>query len=298
LITPFRAGKSAHAYKSIWTEDGSPLIVLTKELKEALDGKLDMPVTIAMRYGNPTPKAAFDEIKQNYPSVKEVILLPLYPHYAMSSYETAVAYAQEIYSKEKYSFRLEVIKPFYNNELYINALSKSIEPYLSEGYDHVLFSYHGIPERHILKADVTNSHCLKSPDCCTTPSPAHNQCYRHQCFMTTKLAARELNIADDHHSVSFQSRLGRSEWLKPYTVQMLQDLPAKGVKKLVIVCPAFISDCLETLEEIAVEGRDIFLKAGGESFTLVPCLNVHPLWVQTIATWMDEINEGYKKMLL
>lgn len=298
IITPFRASQSAHAYESIWTDEGSPLIVLTRELKEALDGELDLPVTIAMRYGTPSPKEAFDEIMQNYPSVKEAILLPLYPHYAMSSYETAVEYARTIHTKEKYGFKLEVIKPFYNNELYIHALKESIKPFLAEDYDHILFSYHGLPERHIVKGDVTHNHCLKSAECCTTPSPAHKQCYRHQCFMTTKLVTKELEIPEDRHTISFQSRLGRAEWLKPDTAQLLQDLPSKGVKKLVIVCPAFVSDCLETLEEIAIEGRDIFLKAGGESFTFIPCLNVHPLWVKTISKWMDEINEGHKKMLL
>jgi protoporphyrin/coproporphyrin ferrochelatase len=158
IITPFRASKSAHAYQSIWTKEGSPLIVLTKQLRDALAGQLDMPVTIAMRYGNPSPKEAFDEISQKYPSVKEVILLPLYPHYAMSSYETAVEYARTIHAKENYSFRLEVIKPFYNNELYIHALSESIKPYLSEDPDHILFSYHGVPERHIIKGDITHNH--------------------------------------------------------------------------------------------------------------------------------------------
>src|SRR5207248_99840 len=174
----------------------------------------------------------------------------LYPHYAMSSFETAAEYAKKQYKKGKYKFQLSVIKPFYNREEYINALSESIKDYLHQQYDHILFSYHGIPERHILKSDVTGSHCLKSENCCETPSPAHQYCYRHQCRETTRLVTEKLGIPKDSWSISFQSRLGRDEWLKPYTDFMLNEFPPKGIKKLLILSPAFVSDCLETLEEI------------------------------------------------
>lgn len=298
FIVPFRTPQSARAYRSIWTEEGSPLIKLTEELQQALQLQIDQPVAIAMRYGNPSPKAAFDELLEQNPDIEQVTLVPLYPHYAMSSYETAVVYAQKIHKNGKYPFRLDVIKPFYDNRDYIDALSDSIKPYLHEEYDHVLFSYHGIPERHILKGDTTGQHCLKTANCCDTPSAAHKECYRHQCIVTMKMVAEQLGIPADKFSFSFQSRLGRSEWLKPYTVKQLEELPKQGIKKLVILCPAFVSDCLETLEEIEEEGREVFMHAGGTSFTLVPCLNVHPLWVRSLIKWIEQTGKGNKEMLL
>lgn len=298
LIVPSRAPNSAEAYKSIWTDEGSPLIILTKQLQEALKQQITQPIAIAMRYGNPSPKAAFDELMSNNPGLTNVTLVPLYPHYAMSSYETAVEYAREIHKKEKYPFKLEFIKPYYNDKDYIHALCESIKPYVQQDYDHIIFSFHGIPERHILKGDITGQHCLKVADCCNTPSPAHKECYRHQCLMTMKLVVEQLGIPTEKHSFSFQSRLGRAEWLKPYTVTLLENFPKQGIKKVLVVCPAFISDCLETLEEMAEEGKELFLHSGGESFTLIPCLNVHPLWVKTLATWMDKLSKGKQDMLL
>lgn len=298
IIVPFRAPKSAHAYESIWTKDGSPLIVLTRQLRDALQKQVEEPVFIAMRYGNPGVKEVFNTIQKEHPGVTDVLLLPLYPHYAMSSYETAVVQANDLYKKGNYSFKIETIKPFYDEENYIKALSENIRPYLEQEYDHILFSYHGIPERHVQKTDMTGNHCLKSPDCCDVASPAHSQCYRHQCFTTTKLVAERLNIPKNKYSNSFQSRLGRSEWLKPYTVTRLAELPKEGIKKLLILCPAFVSDCLETLEEIAIEGNVVFTAAGGTSFTLIPCLNVNPMWVDTIALWMGQFKNGNKQMAL
>jgi ferrochelatase len=282
IIVPFRAPKSAQAYKSIWTKDGSPLIVLSRQLQEALQKELDEPVVLAMRYGNPAPWEAYDELMAKVPGLEEVILVPLYPHYAMSSYETAAEYAKKIHKDRKYPFRLSIVPPFYNDRDYIDALAQSIRPYLKQDYDHILFSYHGVPERHIHKGDITGKHCLKSADCCSVDSPAHAFCYRHQCLVTTRLVAEELDIPADKFSHSFQSRLGRDEWLKPYTAVRLEQMPKEGIKKLLVVCPAFVSDCLETLEEIAEEGKETFLHAGGESFTMTPCLNSHPAWVQTL----------------
>lgn len=279
IIVPFRAPKSAAAYKSIWMEKGSPLIVISKQLRDALRKEVAEPVVMAMRYGNPSPKTAFDELLQNNPDLEEVIAVPLYPHYAMSSYETAVEYAKEQYKKEGYKFKLSFVGPFYDNADYINALTESIRPYTEGAYDQILFSYHGIPERHILKCDPTKQHCLKAADCCVVPSEAHAFCYRHQCRTTSRLVADSLNVPEEKRGFSFQSRLGRDPWLKPYTAVRLTELPKEGVKKLIVVCPAFVSDCLETIEEMGIEGREIFLHAGGESFELVPCMNVHPLWV-------------------
>lgn len=298
IIVPFRAPKSAEAYKSIWTAEGSPLLVISRQLQKALDKEIEEPVVIAMRYGNPSPKMAYDELVKKNPDLEEVILVPLYPHYAMSSYETAVEYAKEQHREGGYSFKLTTIKPYYDDETYLHALGESIKPYLEKEYDQVLFSYHGVPERHIKKSDITGRHCLQVAGCCDVSSEAHQYCYRHQCWATTKEMARRLNIPDDKWGFSFQSRLGRDPWLQPYTVKRLEELPAEGVKKLIIVCPAFVSDCLETLEEIAEEGKEVFMQAGGASFQIIPCLNVHPLWIGALKKWIGELAAGDKKMAL
>lgn len=298
IITPLRAPNSAKAYKSIWTERGSPLIVISKEQERALKGEIKEPVVIAMRYGNPSPQKAFDDLAKQHPDLNEVIVVPMYPHYAMSSYETAVEYAKEQHTKGNYSFTLSFIKPFYDDADYIEALCESIKPHLENDYDQILFSYHGIPERHILKCDPTKQHCLKVNDCCDVASPAHQTCYRHQCWTTTNLVADNLNIPKEKRGFSFQSRLGRDPWLQPYTAVRLGELPKEGVKKLLVVCPAFVADCLETLEEMGEEGKEIFLHAGGESFDLIPCLNVHPLWIGALSKWINGYIAGDKKMLL
>ena len=297
LIVPFRAAKSAEAYSSIWTAEGSPLIVLTKQLQDALQGQVEGPVEIAMRYGNPTMAAAFDRLRQRMPGLEEVITIPLYPHYAMASYETAVEHAQEVYRKNKYPFRLTFIKPFYNESHYINALSELIRPYLATDYDHLLFSYHGVPGRHIKKTDPTKTHCLHSADCCDIASPAHATCYRHQCFTTTNEIVRLLNVSKGKYSNSFQSRLGKG-WLEPFTDIRLEEMPKEGIKKLLILCPAFVSDCLETLEEIAMRGKESFLNAGGESYTMIPCLNTDPRWVNSLAGWVRDYVSGDKSLIL
>ncbi len=298
IIVPFRSPKSAKAYRSIWTKEGSPLIVISKQQREALAAQVEEPVVIAMRYGTPSPKEAFDQLAASHPDLEEVLLIPLYPHYAMSSYETAVEYAKEQHAKGGYRFRIETIKPYYDNEDYLDALCDSIRPHLEKDYDQILFSYHGVPERHIRKGDITGQHCLKVNNCCEVGSPAHQYCYRHQCWITTKEVARRLAIPDGKWGFSFQSRLGRDPWLQPYTAQRLEELPKEGVKKVVVVCPAFISDCLETLEEIAEEGKESFMHAGGESFDMIPCLNVHPKWVGAMAKWAKEFREGKREMLV
>lgn len=281
IIVPFRAPKSAEAYCSIWTDEGSPLIVLTKQLQEAVQYQITEPVAIAMRYGNPSPKQAYEQLLKEHPDVEEVVLLPLYPHYAMSSYETAVEYAKEQHQKGNYPFKLSIIQPFYDDADYIDALAQSIQPYTEQVYDHILFSYHGVPQRHIRKSDTTGCHCLQVNNCCETASPAHATCYRHQLVVTTRLVAEKLGIPKEKYSISFQSRLGKG-WLEPFTDKRLEEMPGEGIKKLLVACPAFISDCLETIEEIGVEGKETFMHAGGESFTLIPCLNTHPAWVRTI----------------
>ncbi len=297
IIVPFRAPKSAEAYKTIWTPEGSPLIVLSKQLRTALQEQLEEPVELTMRYGNPSPEAAFRRLMERMPDMDEVIAIPMYPHYAMSSYETAVEYVKEVHKEKQYSFGLHFIKPYYNHPAYIGALADRMQPFLQQDYDHILFSYHGIPGRHIRKSDVTGNHCLTVNDCCNVSSPAHSFCYRHQCFTTTKLVTEKLGISTDKYSVSFQSRLGKG-WLQPFTDKRLEEMPGEGIKKLLVLCPAFTSDCLETLEEIEERGKESFMEAGGETYTMIPCLNTHPMWVKALSGWVNEYNSGNKEMIL
>jgi len=287
IIVPFRAPKSAEAYETIWTKEGSPLIVISKQLRDAVQLQLEMPVEITMRYGNPTPEAAFEKLLEKLPGMDEVVAVPLYPHYAMSSFETAVEFVKEIHRKKKYGFSLNFIDPYFKKPDYIEAMAENMKAFLNQEYDHILFSYHGVPARHIMKSDITGKHCLQSPDCCNTPSPAHAYCYRHQCLTTTRLVTEKLAVPKEKFSISFQSRLGKG-WLEPFTDVRLKEMPKEGIKKLLIICPAFVSDCLETLEEIEMRGKESFMEAGGETFTMIPCLNTHPLWVKALSRWVTE----------
>jgi ferrochelatase len=297
IIVPFRAPKSAAAYATIWTKEGSPLVVLTRQLQQQLQQYVQEPVEIAMRYGNPDPATAFNNLMQRQPGLEEVLAVPLYPHYAMASYETAVDYAKEIHQKNKYPFKLSFIKPFFDETDYIKAMVESIRPYLNDGYDHILFSYHGIPARHLTKVDPTTSHCMKVNDCCNVDSPAHKTCYRHQCFVTTKLVTDALAVPKEKFSISFQSRLGKG-WLEPFTDVRLEQMPGEGIKKLLVLCPAFVSDCLETLEEIEERGKESFIAAGGSSYKMIPCLNTQPLWISTLNKWIKQTAAGDREMIL
>lgn len=281
IIVPFRAPKSAEAYRTIWWPEGSPLIVISKRLQKAVQQYFDEPVEISMRYGGPSPKEAFDNLLKRDPSIEEVILYPLYPHYAMSSFETAVEYMYEAHKKLNYSFKLTHVKAYYNHPAYINALANSMKPYLEKDYDKILFSYHGIPERHVKKTDTTGCHCLQVKDCCHVKSSAHDTCYRHQVFETTKLVTQALNIPAEKFEISFQSRLGKG-WLQPFTDKRLEEMPKEGVKHLMVVCPAFVSDCLETLEEIEERGKESFMEAGGEKYEMIPCMNTNESWVAAV----------------
>lgn len=298
IIVPFRAPNSARAYSSVWADEGAPLIIFSKALQKEIQTNFEIPVELVMRYGNPSSADVLKKLHKENSALKEIILLPLYPHYAMSSYETAMEDIKQAHQKKNYATHLTIIKPFYNNEDYLYALSESIKPYIENDFDKILFSYHGLPERHIRKTDVTGCHCLNVNDCCHVPSPVHAFCYRHQTIFTTEAVTKTLNIPLQKTEQTFQSRLGRDPWLTPYTAVRLTELPKEGVKKLLIVCPAFVSDCLETLEEMAIQGKEIFLNAGGESFELIPCLNIQPLWVQAITGWLKNFISGDKSMVL
>jgi ferrochelatase len=288
IIVPFRSPKSAAKYKKIWTPQGSPLLVISREVQRKLAGHTGLPVELCMRYASPDPGEALQRLQSQYPHLEEVVMVPLYPHYAMSSYETAVEHVQEFHHRGGYHFRLRTVAPFYQDARYIKVLADSIRPYLGHGQHHLLFSYHGIPERHLKKHACTKNYCLSRPDCCDEPSEAHAYCYRHQVITTTRRVAAALQLPDGSWSWSFQSRLGRDKWLRPYTTSVLKDYPAKGIKDLVVVCPAFVSDCLETLEEIHMEGREDFMHAGGNSYQVVPCLNDRDEWIETLALLAEE----------
>lgn len=281
-ILPKRPVESAEAYKKVWTKDGSPLVATSRHVQRELQRRVgdDLVIELAMRYQSPSIESAIGRLRAQ--GVTDLLVFPLFPHYAMSSFETAVVRAKEVASQMAPEMRLKIVDPYYNNPDYIRALAASAADYLAEGYDHLLFSFHGLPERHLRKSDPTGIHCLSTPDCCTTPSPAHRTCYRAQCFATVRAFVEAAGVPAEKYSVSFQSRLGRDPWLKPYTDFEFTRLAEGGVKKLLVISPAFVSDCLETLEEIAIRGREIFTGAGGIEFALIPCLNEHPRWLDAL----------------
>ena len=288
IILNTRPSKSAKAYKKIWWEEGSPLIVLSKRLHEKVKKHLKIPVSLAMRYGSISIKKGLDELCGK--GVDDIIVLPLYPHYAMSSYETVVEKVKLESNKFYPQIKTSFIPPFYDDEMYINEMVKNIKKHLKGiDYDHILFSYHGIPESHLKISDSTKKHCLKTKDCCNLNSDAHKKCYRHQVFVTTELIVKKLGINPDKYSNAFQSRLPLQPWLKPYTDKELERLAIEGKKRLVIITPAFVTDCLETLEEIAMEGKEEFLEAGGEFYHYIPCLNDGNGWAKVISNWANKM---------
>jgi len=287
IILNTRPRKSAKAYKKIWWKEGSPLIVLSKRLFNKVTKLVNFPVALAMRYGSISIFKGLKELDDK--GVKNITVLPLYPHYAMSSYETVVEKVKDEVKTNFPHLKIKTVEPFYNDKKYIDLLCKKIKSTISKiEYDHILFSYHGIPISHLKISDPTNSHCYKVKDCCNNHSDAHKFCYKHQVLETTELVIKKLKIDKNKYSNAFQSRLPNEAWLKPYTDDELVRLAKEGKKKLVIVTPAFVTDCLETLEEIAMEGKEEFLEAGGESYHYVPCLNDDDDWAKLISKWSDK----------
>ncbi|MEZ4801657.1 MAG: ferrochelatase [Gelidibacter sp.] len=287
IILNTRPKASAAAYKKIWWAEGSPLIVISERLQKKIQQQTSLPVALAMRYGSMTIKKGLQELVDK--GVEEVFLMPLYPQFAMATTETILVLAEEIRKEQFPNLKISDLKAFYNREGYIKVLSHSIETHLKDKeFDHLLFSYHGVPERHIRKRDITKSHCKIDGSCCITPSPAHEFCYRHQCLEVTRLVAQKLGLKPGSYSTSFQSRLGFDPWLQPYTDLTIERLGKLGIKNMAIVTPAFVSDCLETLEEIAMEGQEIFHEMGGNEFTTVPCLNDDQEWVTLLSEWIND----------
>lgn len=287
IILNTRPKKSAEAYQKIWWEEGSPLIVISERLQKKVQQQLNIPVALAMRYGSMTLKKGMKELVDQ--GVTEMLTIPLYPQFAMATTETIDVKVAELQKAHFPQLAVSSLPAFYHRKDYIEVLSKSIaEGIAAFDYDHLLFSYHGVPERHIRKSDITNGHCQINGSCCVTPSKAHRFCYRHQCYETTRLVAEALQLKENSYSTSFQSRLGFDPWLQPYTDRTIERLGKAGIKKLAVVTPAFVSDCLETLEEIAMEGEEIFHEVGGEDFTTIPCLNDRDDFAQILVNWIEE----------
>jgi len=285
-ILPSRPKESAHAYEKIWTPEGSPLVVTSQHVRTKLQQRVRPPVELAMRYQKPSIASALKNLVEK--EVTHLLVIPLFPHYAMSSYETAAVRVQELAAKMTPPMTVTIQPPYFDAPDYIAALVASAKNHLDAGYDHLLFSFHGIPERHLRKADTTGCHCLKVENCCEVASPAHATCYRAQCFKTVAAFVAKAGVPKEKYSVAFQSRLGKDPWLKPYTDMELEKLPVRGVKTLLVICPAFVSDCLETIEEIGMRGQESFLKAGGQDLTLIPCMNERPQWLLALEKMVEK----------
>ncbi|WP_438972285.1 ferrochelatase [Polaribacter sp.] len=290
IILNTRPKKSAKAYKKIWWDEGSPLIVLSERLLDKVQQKTELPVALAMRYGSPSIKTGLQELHDK--GVTDVLIVPLYPQHAMATTDTILVLAEELRQEFFPQMKFNHIPAFYHKKDYIKVLGDSIKNHLEgKEWDKILFSYHGIPERHVRKSDITKNHCKPNDsvnfECCKTNSTAHEFCYKHQCYETTKQVVEYLDLQPHQYFVSFQSRLAGDPWLQPYTDKMLEKYPEEGVKKLAVVTPAFVSDCLETLEEIAMEGKEEFLKAGGDAFYAIPCINDSDDWVDVLVNWIE-----------
>jgi ferrochelatase len=279
VIAPLRAPRSAAAYQKIWGADGSPQLAHGLALRDALAVELgaSYAVELGMRYAEPALAGALARLRSR--GAERVIAQPLFPQWAESSFGSAAARVHALAPE-----RLEVLPEFFAEPGFIAALAAVTGPRLAAFRpDHVLFSYHGLPERHIRAADPTGRHCLASADCCRAMVSANAHCYRAQCFATTRALAHELGLADEAHSLAFQSRLGRDPWIKPYTDLRLPELAADGVKRLAVLCPSFAADCLETLEEVGIRGAEQWRALGGEALELVPCVNATPAFVHFLA---------------
>lgn len=288
IILNTRPKKSAKAYRKIWWKDGSPLIVLTERLQEKIQKKVSIPVSIAMRYRNPSIHFGLEKLAKK--GVNEVLLVPLYPQFAMATTETILVLAEEIRAKYFPEMKFTSLPSFYNHPDYVRVLANSIQEFLKDkDWEHLLFSYHGVPNRHIRKSDITKSHCKMNEKCCFEDSPAHKYCYRHQCEKTTQNVAKYLDLTEGTFSTTFQSRVSiLGSWLRPYTDKTVEAFAKNGTKELAIATPAFVSDCLETLEEIGMEAAEDFEDKGGEKLHVIPCINDRDDWVNVMSRWIDE----------
>jgi len=293
VILPLRPRKSAAAYRKIWSEKGSPLLVHGTDLVSAVKRRLGAgwAVELGMRYQSPSMASAFGRLRQA--GADRVVVFPLYPQYAASTTGSTVAEALRLASGPWAPPSVCFVEPFFDEPDFIAAFAAQGAPILlREDHDHVLFSFHGLPERHLHRTAVSEGHCLAKGDCCHAVSSANRRCYRAQCFATARALAAKLSLAEDRYTVSFQSRLGRTPWIQPYTDRTLALLASKGIKRLAVFCPSFVADCLETLEEIGIRGQEQFVAAGGERLTLIPSVNASDAWADVVAKLARRWGDG------
>lgn len=274
-IARTRCRTSAQAYESIWTDTGGPLRDHANLLADRVRDATELPVAVGMRYGEPNFEDAYASIKDD---CDELLVVTAFPQYAASTYGTAVEQLRKVI-KDKPTW---IMRPFFNDAGFLAAYRSLLQQQLPDDIEHLLFSFHGIPELHLRRADVSRQHCLKHPDCCEGAHATHATCYRHQCLATARALSEVVSVPA---TVAFQSRLGRAKWLQPYTVDTIRNLANAGIRKLAVTCPSFISDHLETLYEIGEEMRLVFLNAGGTRLDLLPCLNEFDPWVTCVISW-------------
>lgn len=271
FILPFRPKKTLEAYELIWTPEGSPLIISTESIANKLSLKTGWDVDYAMRYEDPSIENALLNFKNK--GIYKIIVISLYPHNALATTITTEMETRIVANKLSEDFELVFTKPFFDNEIYINAIANTIKPCIEKAsFDKIVFSYHGIPKRQAKKTDETGVHCFSDSNCCEIAGDGSKDCYRSHTRIASDLTARKLGLSDDQWEVAYQSRLGPG-WLTPFTDKRLAELPEEGKKNIAVLCPSFISDCLETLEEIDIRGRKTFFDAGGKNMTYIPCLN-------------------------
>jgi ferrochelatase len=282
IIAPFRAPKSAHEYKKLWQEKGSPLLFHGLELQKLLQQTLgnDYIVGFGMRYQNPGLEKAMEIFKDK--AIEKLIVIPLYPQYASASTGSSIEEVMKVIGQWQIIPELKIVSNFCDHPLFIKAFAELGKKYMKDqSYDHVIFSYHGIPERQILKGSVKDQCQLGS--CCMSYHSRNKYCYRAQCFETTRLLVKELGLAEGSYSVSFQSRLGKTPWIKPYTDHNIEALGKAGKKKILFFSPSFVADCLETTVEGGEEYKDLFTENGGQQWQLVESLNTSPVWIECLA---------------
>jgi ferrochelatase len=287
VILPFRPRRSAEAYRAIWTEEGSPLMVHGVALRDAVARELGdgFRVELAMRYGRPSIAEGMARLREA--GVEHVIALPLFPQYSAAASGSARARIMEEAARHWDVPSLQVLGDWYALPEFASVWGEVAGPSLAKfAPDFVLFSYHGLPERQVKRSDPSGSFCLASDSCCDRIGPQNARCYRAQCFATTRILVGALGLDPERATTAFQSRLGRDPWIRPYTDEVLGELARDGVKRLAILSPAFAADCLETLEELGIRGREQWLAAGGEDLLLVPCPNGHPAFARAVAGWI------------
>lgn len=281
IIAPFRSKPASEAYKELWTKEGSPLKVYGYRLRDLLQEAMgeEYIVSLAMRYQSPSIEEGIRELLNA--NVSEMIIVPLFPHYASASTGSVHEEAMRILSKEPLIPKLSFINSYYEHPAFIKAFTKRVKEHDISNYDHILFSYHGLPVRQLVKSDRSN-HCQQVPDCCANISEKNQHCYSAQCYGTTKALVKELELKEGQYTTCFQSRLGRDPWIQPYTTDVLKERAEAGDKRLLFICPAFVADCLETTVEVGIEYQEEFEELGGESVQLVESLNDDPVWVNAL----------------